>query len=78
MLLPSETLIEIEKLYHSRKHMELTIGIRKNGENETVHFGPDRNIAEGEPLIYPVGSICKPFTKSFRVEILPDNAILKL
>ena len=64
MLLPANTHAEIEKLYRKNKHVELTVGILKDGEKEVIHWGPYRQIRGGEPLVYPVGSICKPFTAS--------------
>ncbi len=75
MLLPSEALIEIDKLYKGRDHVELSIGIRKNGVTETVHFGPDRKPVEGEPLVYPVGSICKPFTCSLLAKYVSEGKL---
>ncbi len=53
----------IDKLYQGRKHVELTIGILRDGAKEVRHWGPDRQESP-ESLVYPVGSICKPFTAS--------------
>lgn len=53
----------IDALYAGRDHVELTVGILKDGQIETVHYDENRNIS-GEKLIYPVGSIGKPFTAS--------------
>lgn len=53
----------IQELYKGRDHVELTIGQLKNGTIETVHYDENRCIAP-EKLIYPVGSIGKPFTAS--------------
>ena len=75
MLIPAQARTEIDKLYHNRHHVELTIGIRKKNETEILHFGPDRQIAEGEPLIYPVGSICKPFTASLAAKLVSEGKL---
>ena len=75
MNLPRETQAEIAKLYNKREHVELTIGILKNGETEIVHYGPKGEITEGEPLIYPVGSICKPFTTSLMAKYIEEGKL---
>ncbi|MBR3357904.1 MAG: beta-lactamase family protein [Solobacterium sp.] len=75
MNLPVQAHVEIDKLYHNRHHVELTIGIRKGGETEIIHFGPDRKIVDGEPLIYPVGSICKPFTASMLAKYVSEGKL---
>ena len=58
-----KTIAEIEKLYKGRHHVELSIGVLKDGEITYTHWNPDRE-ADDRLLIYPVGSICKPFTAS--------------
>ncbi|MBQ1529045.1 MAG: hypothetical protein IIZ76_02055 [Clostridia bacterium] len=52
----------IKDLYRGREHIELTVGILKDGETEVVHWGPDGKIVDGPEVVYAVGSICKPFT----------------
>ena len=37
MNLSAKTKAEIDKLYQNRKHVELTIGILKDGEKEIIH-----------------------------------------
>lgn len=75
MNFPKETQAEIAKLYKNRKHVELTIGVLKNGKTEIVRYGPDQKIAEGEPLVYPVGSICKPFTTSLLAKYVSEGKL---
>ena len=75
MKLGEETQKRIDKLYKKRSHVELTIGILKDGEKEIVHWGPDRTIKEGELLIYPVGSICKPFTASLLAKYVSEGKL---
>ncbi len=75
MDLPAEARAEIDKLYHGRSHVELTIGIRRDGKTETVHYGPDRRETGGAPLIYPVGSICKPFTASLTAKYVSEGKL---
>ncbi|MBQ1368347.1 MAG: beta-lactamase family protein [Firmicutes bacterium] len=70
-----ETQKRIDKLYKKRSHVELTIGILKDGEKEIVHWGPDQIIKEGELLIYPVGSICKPFTASLLAKYVSEGKL---
>ena len=41
MKLTKESKQIIEKLYHGRTHVELSIGIMKDGAVETAHLGPD-------------------------------------
>ena len=72
MILPAQAHAEIDKLYHNRNHVELTIGIRQNSRSQIVHFGPDRRIVKGDPVVYPVGSICKPFTASLAAKYIAD------
>lgn len=57
MLLSALAHREIDRLYHGRNHVELTIGIRQNGRSEIIHFGPDRRVNEDIHLVQPVGSI---------------------
>ncbi len=75
MHLPAAAQKEINTLYHGRKHIDLTIGILKDGKTETVHFGPDHTVCSGEPLIYAVGSICKPFTASLTAKLVSEGKL---
>ncbi|MBR3348622.1 MAG: serine hydrolase, partial [Solobacterium sp.] len=77
MNLPKQTQAEIAKLYKNRAHVELTVGILKDGRTEVVHWNPKGQIAEGEELVYPVGSICKLFTASLTAKYI-DEGKLKL
>lgn len=77
MNLPKQTQAEIAKLYKNRAHVELTIGILKDGQTEVVHWNPKGQITEGEELVYPVGSICKLFTASLAAKYI-DEGKLKL
>jgi len=54
---------QIDRLYKGRKHVELTIGMLRRGEKEICHWNPERQESP-DTLVYPVGSICKPFTAS--------------
>ena len=74
MTFSPETRSEIDKLYKNRKHVELSIGLLKDGKAECFHFGPDRAPAEGSP-VYPVGSICKPFTASLLARYLSEGKL---
>ena len=75
MIIPAQAHVEIDKLYHNRHHVELTIGVRKDGKTEIIHFGPDRKPVDGEPLVYPVGSICKPFTASLLAKYVSEGKL---
>ena len=62
---------EIDSLYaKNRKHIELTIGILKDGKKEIVHYDPERKETDGTDLVYAVGSICKPFTMSLAAKLV--------
>ena len=65
---------EIDSLYKNRKHIELTIGVLKDGQKEVLHWGPDRKESE-EVLVYPVGSICKPFTASLLAKYIGEGKL---
>ncbi len=65
-----KTKAEIEKLYKNRKHVELTIGIDRNGSRELIHMGPGGQVDQDVDRVYPVGSICKPFTTSLLAKYL--------
>ncbi len=69
-----ETAREIDKLYRGRKHVELTVGILKDGQKETVHWDPDRKETP-ETLVYPVGSICKVFTASLLAKLVSEGRL---
>ena len=74
MQFTSEAQRLIDSLYTKRNHVELTIGILKDGEKEIIHWGPDRK-EKAEELIYPVGSICKPFTASLLAKYLDEGRL---
>ncbi|MBQ4289072.1 MAG: beta-lactamase family protein [Clostridia bacterium] len=74
MELNKETTGLIDRLYDGRKHVELTIGILKDGNKEIVHLGPARKEIS-EQLTYPVGSICKPFTASLLAKYLSEGKL---
>lgn len=74
-MIPEKTIAEIiEKLYKGRTHAELSIGILKDGQIETVHYGPNRE-RKDETLIYPAGSICKLFTVSLAAKLLSEGKL---
>ena len=74
MILAEETKQEIDKLYHGRKHVDLTIGVLRNGEKEIRHWDPERK-ESAETLVYPVGSICKPFTASLLAKYVAEGKL---
>ena len=74
MILAEATKQEIDKLYHGRKHVELTIGVLRNGEKEIRHWDPERK-ESAETLVYPVGSICKPFTASLLAKYVAEGKL---
>lgn len=65
----------IKDLYKGRKHIELTIGILKDGETEVVHWGPDHKVVDGPEVVYAVGSICKPFTTSWMAKFMAEGKL---
>ena len=65
----------IKDLYKGREHIELTIGILKDGETEVVHWGPDKKIVEGPEVVYAVGSICKTFTASWMAKYMAEGKL---
>ena len=75
MLLPANALVEMDKLYHKRNHVELTIGILKDGTTDVLFFGPDRKAKKDGSLIYPVGSICKPYTASLAAKYVSEGKL---
>lgn len=62
----------IRSLYPNRSHMELTIGILKNGETQIIHLDPEQKESD-EVLTYPVGSICKTFTASLLAKYIAEG-----
>ena len=74
MVFSDNTNKEIDKLYKNRKHVELTIGILKDGKTEICHWGPDRK-EKDEVLVYPVGSICKLFTASLAAKYISEGKL---
>ena len=69
-----EAKLQIDQLYEGRKHVELTIGILKHGEREIKHWNPDRQESP-DMLVYPVGSICKPFTASLLAKYVSEGKL---
>lgn len=64
----------IDKLYSGREHVELTIGVLKDGKIESMHYDEKRNVSE-DKLIYPVGSIGKPFTASLLAKHISSGSV---
>ena len=62
----------IQKLYPKTSHMEMTIGILRDGEAQVLHLDPEQN-ESAEPLLYPVGSICKTFTASLLAKYVQEG-----
>ncbi|MCR5755576.1 MAG: beta-lactamase family protein [Acetatifactor sp.] len=69
------TKAEIDKLYENRKHVELTIGILRDGKTEVVYWGPDRQVTDESDKIYPVGSIGKTFTASLLAKYVSEGKL---
>ena len=64
----------IDALYSRRRHVELTIGIMKDGQKEIIHWNPERQEDETE-LVYAVGSICKPFTTALAAKLVSEGKL---
>ena len=75
MRIPATAKAEIEKLYRNRKHVELTIGMLRDGKKEVVHYGPDGRETGEVSLVYPVGSICKLFTASLAAKCVSEGKL---
>ena len=69
------TQAQISKLYKGRKHVDLSIGIICDGKREYIHLGPDGKPIDGKMEVYPVGSICKPFTTSLMAKYLAEGKL---
>ena len=74
MILMEETKQQIDKLFQGRKHVDLTIGVLRDGEKEICHWDPERR-ESAETLTYPVGSICKPFTTSLLAKYVAEGKL---
>ena len=74
MKLPDQAMPVIDKLYENASHMEMTIGILRNGTKEIVHWDPERKESP-EALCYPVGSICKTFTASLMAKYISEGKL---
>ena len=66
---------EIVKLYHKRNHVKLTIGILRDNHTEICHWGPDRKHDGNTSMIYPVGSIYKPFTAFLLAKYISEGKL---
>ena len=75
MNISAATKKEIDTLYKDRKHVELTIGMLRDGQKKIIHFGPDKSEDGNTSLIYPVGSICKPFTTSLMAKYIAEGKL---
>ena len=75
MTFSTATQTEIDKLYKGRNHVELSIGLLRSDSLESFHWGPDRAESDAVQLIYPVGSICKPFTASLLAKYLSEGKL---
>lgn len=75
MDLTRQALQRIDRIYKGRQHVELSIGILKDGETETLHWGPGREDKSDETPVYPVGSICKPFTASLLAKYVSEGIL---
>lgn len=64
----------VEALYASRSHVELTVGVLKDGLTQVKHFGPDGKEQE-KKLIYPVGSIGKTITAALLAKRVEEGRI---
>ena len=62
----------IRKLYPKTSHMEMTLGILRDGETQILHLDPEQN-ESAETLTYPVGSICKTFTASLLAKYVREG-----
>lgn len=65
----------IDGLYHKRSHVELTVGILKNGGTEIVHFNPEHKEDGNTGMIYAAGSICKTFTCSLFAKMITEGKL---
>ena len=74
MKFTSETQALMRALYKGREHLELTVGTLKNGQIRTTHFNENKKISMNK-LIYPVGSIGKPFTASLLAKRIEEGKI---
>ncbi len=75
MTFGKEAQSEIARLYRGRHHVELSIGVLRDGEILCAHFGPGGEETEGPQAVYPVGSICKPFTASLLAKYLAEGKL---
>lgn len=74
MVFTDETKRQIDLLYQGRDHVELTVGMLCGGKKEIRHWDPRRQ-ETGDALVYPVGSICKPFTASLLAKYVSEGKL---
>ncbi len=70
----AKTRAEIDRLYKGRHHVELSIGVLQDGEITFSHWNPSRE-ADDALFVYPVGSICKPFTASLLAKYVSEGKL---
>ncbi len=66
---------EINRLYKGRHHIDLSIGILKNGERTVIHLDESQSETDAPTPVYPVGSICKPFTASLLAKYVSEGKL---
>lgn len=74
MNISPKTQAMLDALYEGRDHVQLTIGMLKDGEIETIHYNEKKEIVP-EKLIYPVGSIGKPMTATMLAKHMAEGDI---
>ncbi len=70
-----EAQAEINRLYKGRRHVNLNIGILKDGQIKTVYLNENQQLSDIPSPVYPVGSICKPFTASLLARYVSEGKL---